>query len=117
MKTKRYHIIVDIENAPEQIVKDKKGLKKFLTDFPPKIGMSTIYGPVVVDGVPEDPGISGFVVIDYSHISVHTFTPNNDALVDIFSCKPYDKKIVIAEVLKYFKVSKSQTRIKQVWWG
>lgn len=116
MRSKRFHIIVDMEGIKPEIINDKVGLKSFLDNFPPLIGMRALHDPVIVEGVPQDPGISGFVIVDFSHISVHTFYPNCDALVDIFSCKPFDKEKAINEALKYFKVKKDQARIKEVYW-
>lgn len=116
MKTGRYHIIVDVEKIGDDILSNEIGLKEFLVNLTEKIGMNVLYGPIVVKGIPENPGLSGFVIIDFSHISAHTFTENNEALVDIFSCKPYDKEIAMNSVLEYFKVEKSNARIQEVCW-
>lgn len=117
MLTKRYHILVDVQNTSNKIIQDEKGLKNFLEQFPAKINMSVLKGPVIASGIPENPGLSGFVIIDYSHISIHTFSKNNEALVDIFSCKPYSQGNVVNIVLDYFKVAKSDARIQEVSWA
>jgi S-adenosylmethionine decarboxylase len=39
---------------------------------------------------PTEWGVSGFVIIAESHISIHTFPDRNTAFVDIFSCKQFD---------------------------
>lgn len=117
MHQKRYHIIIDITGITDNILNDAKGLTKFLKVFPGIINMHVLKGPEVAVGIPENPGISGFVIIDYSHISVHTFIQSKEALVDIFSCKPFDKDVATQAVLTYFQAAKSQSRIKEVWWG
>lgn len=115
---KRYHVVVDVTNVGnKRILSDKEHLKEFLSIFPGKIGMHILYGPVVVEGIPENPGLSGFVIIDYSHISIHTFSEGSEALVDIFSCKPYDKDEVIKDVVAFLQVSRENSRIKEVCWG
>lgn len=116
MKTGRYHIIIDLQNIPDDKANDSNGLREFLNNFPAKIGMSVLNGPHVVKGIPENPGLTGVVLIDFSHISVHTFTKHNEALVDIFSCKPYAKEVALGEVLNYFQVSESSGRIQEVNW-
>ncbi len=117
MKTKRYHIIIDVADAPNEVLNDVEGLKKFLNDLPPLIDMHALTQPMVIAGVPENPGITGFVIIDYSHISAHTFTNNGEALVDIFSCKPYEQETAVKATLDYFKVDRDKARIQVVCWG
>lgn len=116
MKIRRFHIILDLEGVSAKIIKDKDGLEKFLRKFPAKIRMSILAGPFVTDGVEENPGLSGVVLIDYSHISVHTFSQTNQALVDIFSCKSYNRKQAISACLDYFKVRTDQAKIQVVAW-
>lgn len=116
MNVGRYHIIIDLGNVPSEAINDKAGLRAFLNTFPGKIGMSVLHPPVVVNGVEENPGLTGVVLIDFSHISVHTFSKYNEALVDIFSCKPYEQETAVEAVLKYFKIPRDQARIQEVNW-
>lgn len=113
----RYHIILDITEVKNEYLVDAEGIKNLLNTLPSKIGMSILHEPVVVEGIPENPGITGFVIIDFSHISIHTFTKKGLAMVDIFSCKPYDKSIAIDYVLQFFHTDKSHATIKEVFWG
>lgn len=112
----RFHIIIDVHNITNSTLTDKVGLEKFLLELPSQIGMNILCGPIVTHGIPHNPGLSGFVLIDYSHISVHTFSQTKQALIDIFSCKKYDQKKVTQSVLNYFQVDKSQAQIQQVAW-
>ncbi len=116
MQQKRYHIIIDVSGVAENILTDAGGLRRFLRGLPSVIGMHVLKGPVTATGIAANPGLSGFVIIDYSHISVHTFTQYREALVDIFSCKPYDKEAAIAAVLTYLHATPTQARIQVVRW-
>ena len=116
MQTKRYHIIVDLKGVSKDVVNNVDGLVEFLKSFPSKIGMHVLKGPEVVSGIDENPGITGFVIIDYSHISIHTFSKHDEALVDIFSCKLYDQEVAVQVALDYFKVPRENARIQQVCW-
>lgn len=117
MQQKRYHLIIDLSQVPDVLLTDQTGLTKILKLLPSAIDMHILHGPEVVKGIEQNPGLSGFVIIDYSHISIHTFSEYGEALVDIFSCKPFNQQVVIEEVLKYFRVSVNQARIKEVFWG
>lgn len=78
---------------------DGRAIESILRELPGKIGMKILEGPVVVQGVPENPGWTGFVIIDKSHIAIHTFDDGNKVSIDVFSCKQFDKDAVI----EYFK--------------
>lgn len=116
MSKGRFHIIIDLNEVNLDKLIDKDGLNKFLLELPPLIGMKVLSGPVVVEGVKENPGITGFVIIDYSHISIHTFTNSLQALVDIFSCKPFDQNTAKKAVFDYFQVKDLQAEVQLVSW-
>ena len=61
-----------------------------LRELPGNIGMKILAGPIVVAGHDCNPGWTGFVVIDKSHIAIHTFTEGNRISIDVFSCQPFD---------------------------
>lgn len=117
MKQKRWQIILDVSHVQDKHLTSIAGLKKFLVHLTHTIGMNVLKGPIVANGIPENPGLSGVVIIDFSHISVHTFTDTHEALVDIFSCKPYDQKIAIDETAAYFHVTPGDVQMKKVSWG
>lgn len=68
------------------------------------LGMSILKGPVAAMGIPENPGLSVFSIIDFSHISIHTFTETNEFYLDIFSCKPFDYEKLEAYIKQVFKL-------------
>jgi S-adenosylmethionine decarboxylase len=117
MNAARYHIIVDLSNLPHSPLEDVEGMQMFLQRLPGLIGMSILHGPVVKVGIPENPGITGFVIIDYSHISAHTFTKYSEVLVDIFSCKPYDQEAALQATVDHFQATKEHARVQVVSWG
>ena len=114
MSSRRYHLIIDLTEVPSERLVNEQGLAGFIKKLPDLIGMKIMHGPVVITGVPTNPGVTAFVIIDFSHISIHTFTETNEALIDIFSCKKFDHQIAVNYVLDYFMVEKSKAHIKQV---
>ncbi len=82
-------------------------VENLLRELPPRIDMNILAGPVVVEGVPENPGWTGFVIIDKSHISIHTFDEGNLVSIDVFSCKPFDAE----RALRYIRSRISLTRV------
>jgi S-adenosylmethionine/arginine decarboxylase-like enzyme len=115
MQSKRYHLIFDITAC--QYDDNEERLKTFVVDTIAAIGMKVLHGPIVCEGVPENPGLSCLAVLDFSHISIHTFTRHHEIQVDIFSCKEYDRQLVRKKCLQYFATPESTIRAKEVWWG
>ena len=85
----------------------------FLSELPEKVKMGALTPPLIVRGIPENPGITGVLIIDYSHITFHAFTNKNRINFDLYSCKDFDPEIVIKHAEKYFKVSRKNMIIKQ----
>ena len=77
-----------------------------LNNLPEMIGMTKITQPYVFKYaglVPEDRGITGFVVIAESHISIHTFQEKDYAFIDLFSCKNFDYQFAQDYLIKAFE--------------
>ena len=94
MEQKHYgpHLMIDAWSKSNAL-KSVERVYKILFDLPGIIGMNKIITPYVipyVHEVPEDSGVSGFVMIAESHISIHTYPYKNYAFIDIFSCKDFD---------------------------
>jgi len=87
------HLMLDLSECDQERINDLDFIFNFLNTIPDKIGMLKITQPYVFPYsgvVPEDSGITGFVVIAESHFSIHTFARKGYAFVDLFSCKPFD---------------------------
>lgn len=113
VKSRRFHLVLDISAInPFWLIGPNK--KEFLGDIIESlccmIGMKILHGPVIINGKPENPGLTAFCVIDFSHISIHTFTETNEACVDIFSCKQFDYEKVYNYVKKTFQVEDKNIR-------
>jgi S-adenosylmethionine decarboxylase len=60
---------------------------------------------------PEDWGLSGFVLIAESHISVHTFPEKSFLSVDIFSCKHFDIEFSKRYLVDVFGIQKTESNV------
>lgn len=114
--SRRYHMIVDVYDHPCERMTSTE-LSALLTRLPELIHMRVLAGPVVVDGVPENPGLSGFVIIDYSHISAHTFSLHDELMFDVFSCKPYSRGDVVRFLAETLGTDESHMDVRIVSWG
>jgi len=105
MLTKRYHWIFDASNVPKKSTTSSARVQKALKDLTKLCSMTIVSGPHVLKGIPENPGVTGICVVDFSHISIHTFSNPQEICVDIFSCKPFDPKKIQAYLMKTFDVN------------
>lgn len=60
---------------------------------------------------PQDCGVSGFVMIAESHISVHTFSQKEFLTADVYSCKPFDTQRTIDFFRKEFELKELEIHI------
>jgi S-adenosylmethionine decarboxylase len=87
------HLMLDLGQCAPARLSDLDGIFRLLDALPDMLGMTKVAPPYVFrysGKVPEDKGITGFVVIAESHCSIHTFQEKGYAFVDIFSCKAFD---------------------------
>ncbi|WP_300023365.1 adenosylmethionine decarboxylase [uncultured Maribacter sp.] len=54
----------------------------------------------------EPIGVTGFILLAESHISIHTWPEHNYAAVDVFSCKEFDANVVTGLLKKLFDSNK-----------
>ncbi len=108
------HLMMDGYGCDQSILMDLDRIYDFLSRYPGEINMTKIMPPYVFKYsglVPEDWGISGFVLIAESHISVHTFPEKLYLSLDIFSCKAFDTDAAIAHIKKIFDIKKVEIKL------
>ena len=106
------HLVIDGFGGNTSKMWDDGLVRQFLTDYPESLEMSRITEPrvLVYDAPkPEDSGVSGFVIIAESHISIHTFPQKSYVNIDIFSCRPFDHDRALEDVKKLFDLEDVQT--------
>jgi S-adenosylmethionine decarboxylase len=99
------HLVVDGYDADAAKLQDEELVRAFLDEYPDAIGMTKMIPPQVYTyrgPVPEDWGVSGFVLIAESHISIHTFPDRGYVNIDIFSCKDFNTDDALEDVKTAF---------------
>lgn len=107
------HLTLDLYDCNKLKLNDAGLITKFLVEFPDFIGMHRISEPQVTayDGSPKSfdrGGISAFVLLAESHVSIHTFPADKFASVDIFSCKDFDLDKAQDFVMRTFEAKKAE---------
>src|SRR6266849_3560857 len=114
MNTKSYglHLMLDAYGAPKERLGDVALLHHTLRDLPEQIGMRRIGLPQVLEVLEEGiAGLSGFVFIMESHISIHTYSERGFVTVDIYSCKAFDHEKAVAYLRQVFAFATADVEI------
>lgn len=101
------HLMIDAYNCNPKVLNDANLLYKLLDELPNKLGMRKMIKPYIVStegNNAKDPGgWSGFILIEESHLSFHTFVKRRFVTIDIYSCKEFNTTDAISYLKKFFK--------------
>lgn len=79
--------------ADQKLCGDVTNLYNVLMQLPSHIGMRRVGFPHIIKiDEPGIKGLSGFVFIMESHISIHTYEERGFVTADVYSCKTFDEK-------------------------
>ena len=106
------HLVIDGYGGDVDKMWDEDLVRNFLYEYPDSLDMTRITEPNVLKyeaPKPEDSGVSGFVIIAESHISIHTFPRKEYINIDIFSCQPFDHERALEDVRDLFDLADAKT--------
>jgi len=114
------HLIIDF-TSDRNLLGDIKVVTQFLKSACSILGMEEL-DTRVYEVNDENPGVTGFMVITTSHITIHTFTSQGEAWVDILSCKPFTEGGILGVIQRIFSpatigykaVSRSPIKLNEV---
>ena len=103
------HLVIDGYGGDPEKLQDVDLIQGFLDEYPSTIGMTKVVPPQVYTyhgKVPGDWGVSGFVIIAESHISIHTFPEKDYVFMDVFSCRSFDVEKAFRLLANAFEAKK-----------
>ncbi len=110
------HLTLDVYGCNPEKLADEKFIYNLLDELPGLIGMHKISKPNVTffSGNPngfDRGGVSAFVLITESHITIHTFIEDGFASVDIFSCNQFDVKKATKYLMEKLEAKKVERNL------
>ena len=85
------HLTIDGYNGEFAKLNSQEVVENSLRELPVALGMNILGGPVVYfakgNNTKDPGGWSGFVVIEESHISIHTFPARGFISADVYTCQ------------------------------
>src|SRR5438874_2878895 len=92
------HLMLELYGCDRHILSDELLVKHVLEEYPAHVEMEKV-SPVhlyqIETSNPLDAGLSGFVVIAQSHISLHAWPEYGEVDIDICSCKELVRKMLL----------------------
>jgi S-adenosylmethionine decarboxylase len=97
------HLTLDGYGGSREKLADYAHVLACLGDLPERLGMHKIAEPLLVElgehSVKDPGGVSGFVMIAESHISIHTFPLRGFVSADVYTCQNY---LDTEQICQYF---------------
>ncbi|MBI2549873.1 adenosylmethionine decarboxylase [Candidatus Woesearchaeota archaeon] len=90
------HLTLDLYGCDKDKLNDHDYVFELLDEMPEMLGMHKFSAPQLTK-IPVQPdsfdkgGLTGFVILVESHLSIHTFPADGFASFDIFSCKYFSE--------------------------
>ena len=108
------HLTIDASCCNRKKLTDQSFIYDILDHLPAKLNMHKMTLPHVVKWL--DPGaaiegISAFVMIAESHISIHTFPEKDYVFMDVFSCKSFDAEKAAKLLVSAFESKRSVKKV------
>jgi S-adenosylmethionine decarboxylase len=99
------HLMLELYGCSREVLTNEPLLRRVLDEYPGQVGMEKV-SPVHLYDIetsnPLDAGMSGFVVIAQSHISMHAWPEYGEVDIDICSCKEFSQEDAIAFAREMF---------------
>src|SRR5438552_16091493 len=100
------HLMLELYVCDRHIVSDESLVRQVLEEYPARVDMEKV-SPVhlyqIETSNPLDDGLSGFVVIAQSHISLHAWPEYGEVDIDICSCKEFSQEDAIVFAKELFQ--------------
>jgi len=100
------HLMLELYGCDRQLLSNKPLVSRVLEEYPARVDMEKV-SPVhlyqIETSNPLDAGLSGFVVIAQSHISLHAWPEYGEVDIDICSCKEFSQVDAIAFAKEMFQ--------------
>ena len=102
------HLMLELYGCDRHILSDEALVHRVLDEYPAHVDMEKV-SPVhlyqIEPSNPLDAGLSGFVVIAQSHISLHAWPEYGEVDIDICSCKEFSQEDAITFAKQMFQTN------------
>ncbi len=109
------HVTIDASQCDKRKLESVTLVYDILNKLPERVGMTKMTLPYVVKWLDKfsqgKEGVSGFVMIAESHVSIHTFPDQDYVFMDIFSCRNFNAEEAIDYLVSAFEAKKHKSNV------
>ena len=108
------HLIIDGADVESGLLDDKRLIKNFLKELPSIVDMHTLTRPKVIRAKPkkwDTGGVTGFIILSESNVSIHTSPQEGKFYLDLFSCKEFDVEKAVGYIKGKFNLKNFSQRL------
>ena len=111
-----WHLTLDGYGGEPRRLGDPEVVRAWLDALPDELGMTKLIEPCLIEvgaRTEKDPGgVTGFVLIAQSHLSVHTFPRRGFVSADVFTCQDHlEHERIRQSVIETFKLGDLESNL------
>ena len=110
-----HHLMLDLYGCRPEALADKGLVRRVFEELSKILKLKMITEPVITyysgkSDSPSGEGVSGFVIVAESHLSIHTDLRTGLASIDVYSCKEFDSEAVERYLIEVFGAERVERR-------
>jgi S-adenosylmethionine decarboxylase len=104
------HVILDCYGVPRDVCLDDRKLLETIVHVTRDRGATIINTSRYHFGHDSPPGCTVFVMLDESHVSVHTYADEGKMAIDVFTCGGTDAEAIAGQLKSELGLQQTQER-------
>jgi len=97
------HLIIDADCDNNLMYNSIASIYELMEEIVKKLLFKRLTPPFVIKGAEDNPGLTGFIIIDSSHISIHSFKNEKKVAMDVYSCKDFEYEKILGFLKEKFR--------------
>ena len=108
---KREHLILDAWDCNNDKLSDENEIESILKYLAELTEAIILEGPVIARREDRLEGLTGIIITNKSHITIHTFPSISEATVEFYSYTPLDKNQIMNDVILFLEVDHNSIKV------
>ncbi len=108
------HLIADIHNMDFNVLVDDKLLLQTIVNAANEAGANIINQSRYRFGHNSSPGCTAFIMLDESHVSIHTYADDGKMALDVFTCGATSCETILESVCRQLGIRQEDIVVKHV---
>ena len=108
------HLIVDVHNMSYDVLVDDKKLLQTIVNAANEVGANIINQSRYHFGHNSSPGCTAFIMLDESHVSIHTYADDGKMALDVFTCGVTSCEKILESVCRQLDIKEEDIIISKV---